>query len=300
MDKYDYSPFIEFFEKHVRPEWVKNEKSAFTANELLQPGMFYASFISFLLTPAKAKRMILDRKSDTGCGMRDFINDVFDEINAWLFENVKLIKELEMIASGFTCQVHEDGFLLDGADSITPEIEDAFIGENDNYALIKTKVKLLAAIDVQLISKKLCIAYSEHNTFEFSECAFLLYRSMLQFSSFAAMLDGFVFQYKRMQWARMGKDRSGLETFIRNIIREHGIDSKAAKKIWDKIRVESKSKGGVSLNNNYTISYLDNPASKGKYDGAIIQTDPSGADDPIKFEAFKSFLRDRRKRGVIA
>jgi len=300
MDRYDYSPFIDFLEQRIRPEWAKNERSASTTNELLQPGMFYTSLISFLLTPAKAKKMILDRKSETGNGMRDFINDVFDEIGAWLYENRVHLRTLETVASGFTVIDVDDGVILDGFESITPEAESKFIGEHDDIALIKLKVKLLAAIDVQFTAKQLTVAYSKENTLAFSEYAFLLFRSMLQFSSYSAMIDGFVFQYKRMFWAAQEKDRKGLEAIIIKMTREHSIPINAARKIWNKIRVEAISRGSISLNNDYTIDYREHPTDSGIYEGEIVQTNPDGEDYPIKFEAFKSFLRDRIKRGVIA
>lgn len=281
--------YIEFFEKQIRTYWKNDELSRSTEHELYQPGMYYGSLLGYMLTPDTAQKFMASQSTDGGPGVNEFLTTMYDEAGSWLAYNEESLRVLSSVSNKFVVNSAEETVTLSNDEPVGSSVEEKLLGKTNDKATAKKYVKMLAAIDFRRRYDDIRLLVKSEENAKMAETMFFLFRSIMQFSAYSALLDGALMPFVRLRGSTKMKDRTGYKELIERIIEERGGGPILPTEMWRIIEKMVRSTGRIKLASRYAIDFSKQKGDCGKYPGRIVQIDPEMQVDGMQYDSFKKY-----------
>jgi hypothetical protein len=297
--KKEYPDFLEFFEKQIRPFWKNNEDSKSTIFELYNPEMFFGTLVGYMLPPQTARKLIEDRSKMNGSGIYELLISMRDGADDWLFRNIDILELISKVSENLKFEKRENEIELIGRVYISPDEEAKLISSTTDKVQSKKIVKALAAINFRMYLNTVWDDLLNADNAKFVIVMYYMFHSMILYSSYGAMVDGFVLSSSRLKASVIRKDRRGIEEMIRLIISEEDGRKIKPTEMWRLIVRKLNISGPIQLPSNYAIEYQQAPKGSGPHPGQIVQTDPEENIDTLRIDAFRKFYSKLTSEGRI-
>jgi len=284
-------------EKELERAWQQAEKKAFSGCELENPRMFILSSFYYHTSPLKVLQYFGGEYIEQSNSIAKFLHDTIDDVQEWLTKSSDAIEAISKLRNTIT-RSHDNHELgaIQNIEDITHNIESMYISESADLADRKIRVKVLAALDVNRILDRMKHQTDKHPSM-FIVSYFLMLRSLVQFASYSAAIDGTERQLGRKQ-AKPG-DYGGYLAFLKRYFPD--CDSRASKPqdLWNQIKKIFHTDGLVITCNYYKMSLVEVHLPQAKNPEGLRQVSPSGGEEILGFKAFSSLLRKLKKSSLM-
>lgn len=278
-------------EDEFHKAWQKAEKLAFSGSELDNPRMLMLSLFYYHTAPLKVRQFFSGDQICIANKIAQFLHAAIDDTEEWLQLSPIAIEERKHLNS-ITSICDDINWIESTLSSLTSETELKFIEQAPEQADRKIRVKILAALDVQRSIAEMRAAERSHPAAYITSYFFML-RSLVQFASYAAAIDGTHSQLGRK--TPKAPDYCGYLVFIKRYFPDFPSSGDEPQYLWDKIKGIFHTDGLIITCNRYKMTLVRVHLAKGKHQEGLRQVSPAGKQKILGFKAFSDLLRKLKK-----